>query len=198
MIIGDISSFAIESSITTPLARKSQLGIGYFVLHINGQVYGVHSPEATVLGCSFYSVQDRIKQRGSHLAPFCSEEAYKVADAVRAAEFDENRQDDIFFDGLSAEDLRASLSDNSIIWAPDGDAAFDDSSIVLQFDYGDMVRIVAFKNLEDDEDFIGTIESVEIELEGYYGLLAEWSRQFKAEWEKAILSLPNQSPNRLT
>ncbi len=35
--------------------------------------------------------------------------------------------------------------DSKLMWAPDGDEAFDDGSYVLQIDSGSLVRLIGFK-----------------------------------------------------
>jgi hypothetical protein len=46
---------------------------------------------------------------------------------------------------MSEAQFTKTLHSNSLVWAPDGDEAFDDSSNVLQFDIADPVRLIAFK-----------------------------------------------------
>jgi hypothetical protein len=45
--------------------------------------------------------------------------------------------------------LRDMIYSRHILWAPDGDAAFDDGSYILQFDVDERVRLIAFKGRQD-------------------------------------------------
>ena len=66
IVVGNRSVFAIESCITTIYEGLSQRALGFFVIYIDGVCYGVRSPDATLLACSFDAVQRRILRRGTH------------------------------------------------------------------------------------------------------------------------------------
>lgn len=186
MIVGDPSVLAIESSITQPYERLSSRALGFFIIHVDGKSYGVRSPEATLLASSFDAVRRRIARRGGHRAVFGSEpNAAELATAVQAAMYDEDRQDDNFF-GMSADVLRDVLASNEIVWAPDGDAAFDDGGHVLQFDQGDKVRLIAFKNASPQENIASTLAQIWMDAGQFYELLDRWQRLFEAEWVAAL------------
>src|SRR5690242_20205886 len=55
------------------------------------------------------------------------------------------RSDGDGYFGMSEAQFTKTLHSNSLVWAPDGDEAFDDSGYVLQFDLGDLVRLIAFR-----------------------------------------------------
>jgi hypothetical protein len=182
----DPSTLAIESSITQPYERPSQRALGFFVLHIGGKSCGVRSSAATVLACSFDAVRRRLARRGKHCVELGAEpNAAKIVDAVRAAMYDEDRQGESFF-GMSAEELRNALARNEIVWAPDGDAAFDDGGHVLQFDEGDRVRLIAFRNASDPDAVLSTMAEVWIGADEFYALLDSWQSRFEAEWAAAL------------
>ncbi len=186
MVVGDPSVLAIESSITQPYERLGQRALGFFVIHVGGKSYGVRSPEATLLACSFDAVRRRIVRRGEHCVLFGSEpDAAKVVDAVRAAMYGEDCQGESFF-GMSADVLRDALASNEIVWAPDGDAAFDDGGHVLQFDQGSKVRVVAFKNAGNQDEVASTLAEVWMNADEFYGLLNKWQGRFEAEWAAAL------------
>lgn len=186
MVVGDPSVLAIESSITQPYERLGQRALGFFVIHVGGKSYGVRSPEATLLACSFDAVRRRIAQQGKHCVLFGSEpDVAKVVDAVRAAMYDEDRQGESFF-GMSADALRDALASHEIVWAPDGDAAFDDGGHVLQFDQGDKVRLIAFKNTSHQDDVGSTLAEAWMNADEFYGLLDKWQSRFEAEWAAAL------------
>lgn len=102
LIVGNPAIFAIESSITEAFESPGRRALGYFLIDVAGRFYGVRSPTATQLACSFDAVERRLERRGSHRWPFNTDvSAVEIVDAVRAAIYDESRQNDTFF-GLSA------------------------------------------------------------------------------------------------
>jgi hypothetical protein len=186
LLVGDPSTLAIESDTVELLDSESQLAIGYFVLHLEGKVYGVREPDATLMGCSFEGVGERISRRGDHHAPFEKEpDATKIADAYLGANYDANRESDSFF-GMSYQNAGKAMHDGNITWAPDGDEAFDDGSCVLQFDLEERVRIVAFNNTENRLDMPATLVDVWMDGDEFYSILSKWHQQFKIDWETAV------------
>ena len=186
MIIGDPSTFAIESGITQAYERLSLRGLGYFVIHIGGHRYGVHAPDATMLACSFDEVQERTNRRGRHTAPFANEsDGGKVADSYRDAIFAPNHENQSFFN-ITQTAFSDLVYSNHIVWAPDGDEAFDDGSYVLHFDIGDRVRLIAFKGLENGYHHDPTtLTDVWLEADRFYLTLREWRDAFEVEWKSA-------------
>ena len=90
MICGNPSVFAIESGITEAFDALNFRGPGFFNIHAAGRRYGVHKPDATMLACSFDSVQLRITVRGKHTAPFAlASDAGEIADNFRNAIYSE-------------------------------------------------------------------------------------------------------------
>ena len=181
MIIGDTGTFAIESGITEAYSSLGLRALGFFVIHVGGNRYGVYEPEATMLAKSFDEVQKRIARRGLHTAPFANEsEAGRIADAFRDALYADNPQDEFF--GLSRDQFRELVYSGDLLWAPDGDEAFDDRSYVLQFDLGDRVRLIAFKRGENGLHDPRTLRDVWISAQGYYQVLHRWQESFENEW----------------
>ena len=126
MIIGDPSNVAIESCLTRRLELPSQRGVGYFLIHVSGKSYGVKSPEATVLACSFDAVVRRRSGRGAHSASFGSTETgIAIASAYFRANYLEKDPGWRVF-GIDVDGFLKFMADQEIVWAPDGDEAFDD------------------------------------------------------------------------
>jgi hypothetical protein len=181
MIVGDPAHFAIESGITQAYARVSFLALGYFCIHVAGKRYGVFAPDASMLGCSFGEVEKRLVNRGSHLVPFASEsDGELIAEAVYRARYAMDQEGAAFF-GMSCEDFENTVLMRDIMWAPDGDEAFDDGSYVLQFDVGDRVRLIAFKSAEGYRVAPGSLADHWINADNYYDVLREWRDGFLAE-----------------
>jgi hypothetical protein len=187
MIVGDTSLFAIESEITRAFERPSWRGLGFFVIHVAGQCYGIKSPSQSMLACSFDEVGARITGRGTHQAPFAEAAEIDIANAYTSAVYLDNNENETHF-GMSEAQFTKTLYSKSLVWAPDGDEAFDDGSYVLQFDVGDRVRLIAFKRPESLVDS-ASVREVWLSSDTFYNILREWRDIFWAEWE----SLPKHS-----
>jgi Immunity protein 42 len=184
-IVGDPTVFAIEWTITEAYQSKSHLALGFFIIWVDGKAFGARSPTATLLGCSYYEVKERILRRGSHLASFMHEPTIQIAIATRGAIYNDQKQDKKYF-GLSVEAFTSILYSNKILWAPDGDAAFDDGGHVLHFDSVDTVRIVAFNNCAKTASIEGTVAEVTLESGKLYEVLESWIAAFEIERAQAL------------
>lgn len=186
LLIGDKSRFAIESYIAQPFERLSQRALGYFIVYVGGQVYGIQAPEATLLACSFDAVNRRLARRGTHIASFDTDASMeKLVDSVHKALY-EDCSPELQFWGMSAEGLSDELNAHEIILAPDGDAAFDDGSQILQFDQGERVRLVAFKNSSDVVTGTDALVDVKMDAAEFYQILESWRDQFELTWHRAL------------
>jgi hypothetical protein len=134
-----------------------------------------------MLACSFDEVEKRIARRGTHNVSFAAEpDAGKIADAFRDAVY-ADRPKEIYFD-IPKIRFAEMLHLKRIVWAPDGDEAFDDGSYILQFDILDSVRLIAFRcgqGLFHDPD---TLADISLPSEDFYGLLGKWHDASKSEW----------------
>lgn len=184
MIVGDPSSFAIESGITQAFQRLSFRALGFFVIYVIGRRYGVQSPDATMLACSFDEVKDRIARRNKHIAPFATEPgAADIADAFRCAIYAPNQEAKSFF-GFPQPAFCDLIYSHHLLWAPDGDEAFDDGSYVIQFDVADRVRLIAFRSRKDSYAHDpSTLTDAWLGADDFYGILEQWRAAFEVEWE---------------
>ncbi len=181
MIVGNPSVFAIESSITRAYERLSFRALGFFVIHAGGRCYGRRSPESTMLACSYDEVERRIALQGSHTVPFASEpDAGQIADALRNALYAEKGQQGHF--GIPLAEFSDMIRSKRIVWAPDGDEAFDDGSYVLQFDVGDRVRLIGFKSSEGYRHDPSTLSDIWLAANDFYSVLQNWHDAFEDEW----------------
>jgi hypothetical protein len=195
MIIGDQSAFAIESGITLAYERLGFRALGFFVIHVGGRRYGVYTPDATMLACSVDEVRNRITSRGRHFAPFAAEvDAGKIADAFRSAIYAE-QQKERYFD-IPFPEFRELIYSNELCWAPDGDEAFDDGSYVLQFDFEDRVRLIAFKSGNDYLHDASTLSDVWLSADDFYDVLRNWLEAFEAEWT-GLPKIPEDQPGQV-
>ena len=180
MTVGDPSTFAIESEITRAFERPSWRGLGFFVIHVAGQSYGIKSPGQSMLACSFDEVGRRLNGRGTHQAPFAEAAAIDIANTYTSAVYRKNGKENFF--GMSEAEFTKTLYSNLLVWAPDGDEAIDDGSYVLQFDIGDRVRLIAFRRPDALVDPASVRESW-LSSDIFYNALREWRHTFMAEWE---------------
>jgi hypothetical protein len=191
MMIGNLAIFAIESEITRAYESLGLRALGFFVLHIGGRRYGVHEPDATMLANSFDEVRARIASCGKHTAPFASEpDGGVIADAFRNAVY-ADEQEESFFGIPLAVFSKFFYMPNRVMWAPDGDEAFDDGSYVLQFDVESRVRLIAFKSNEGFRHAPGTLSDVWLPADDFYNVLREWHDAFESEWVSAPKSAEN-------
>src|ERR1043165_6343307 len=182
MLIGDPNRFAIESEMSRAYERPSLLGLGFFLIHLGGMPYGVRSVDATMLACSFGEVKMRLQRRGRHNVFFSSEpNAERVANAIANNLYG---SDDMISDsfGLPPPEFEKLAQATNILWAPDGDEAFDDGSLVLQFDIGDHVRLIGFRFNKDFCHDPSTLRDVWLGAHEFYDILGQWSSKFEAEW----------------
>jgi hypothetical protein len=172
MIVGDPSRFAIESEISCAFEPLSHRALGYFVIHVGGRQYGVRSSDATMMACSIDEVSERMTHRGNHIAPFAKDlDAGRIADAIYSAIYAKNPSDAYF--QLPLNEFHDLIYTNKLIWAPDGDEAFDDGSYVLQFDDNDRVRLIAF-SLNDVGIDPTTLRDEWLAANDFYRTLERW------------------------
>jgi len=183
MIIGNPDLFAIESVITEAYERLGLRGLGYFVIHVAGGNYGVKEPDATMLACSFDEVGRRLAERGSHVPIFpIDANAGEIAHAFIRTGYTICEEGEQFF-GMSAPQFREATK--RLEWAPDGDAAFDDGSYVLQVEDAKNVRLIAYVSTPEYAYAPATLREVWLSSEVFYETLRSWRDCFEAEWVSA-------------
>lgn len=184
MIIGDPCTFAIESGITRAYERLSFRALGFFVIHIGGRSFGVRQPDATMLACSVDEIERRLARQGSHTASFSVERGGEIAEAVHAAIYASEEKGKKSF-GMSQSELTEYIYAKHLLWAPDGDEAFDDGSLVLHFDAGDRVRLIGFGAGDGNRHDPARLTDVWIEAATFYRVLERWRAAFLCEWQAA-------------
>lgn len=179
MIVGDPAQFAIEFGIVSASAQASIRATGFFNIHIAGYRYGATAIDSTALACSFDEVERRISYRGTHTAPFSADpDAELIAESVRNALYEEGRGS---YFGLPLAVFSDLIYDNHLLWAPDGDEAFDDGSYVLQFDRGNQVRLIGFKSHAEFSYDRSTLRDVWVSQNSFYDILEQWSLLFETQ-----------------
>ena len=182
MIVGNAAVFAIESAISRAYERLGLRALGKFVIHVDGCSYGVYRPDATMLACSFDEVGRRIAGRGGHTAPFSTEpDAERIAAELLCGLFADEHEESS--PGIVSPGFHDAIYSKDIIWAPDGDAAFDDGSYVLQFDVQERCRLIAFKRSSQGCLYKPTaLSDVWLAAQDFYNVLQQWHDSFEAEW----------------
>lgn len=142
--------------------------------------------DATCLACSFDEVASRIGRRGKHTASFGSIDARAIAIGVRESLYAHVKDDYLTTLGLTRESAANELIAHRFLWAPDGDAAFDDGSFVVQMDLNEAVRLVAFKSVEGSETSVSEIRDLTMPGSRFYEILQDWHRAFECEWRAAL------------
>jgi hypothetical protein len=175
VIVGDPAIFAIESGISRPVGTT---GLGFFLVHLAGRQYGVREDHATMLGSSFDEVVVRLQRRGMHR---CSEVASLSAEDVGQRYW----RGTYSADAVPAEtDLSDKLHLANVVWAPDGDEAFNDTSHILQLDLGQSVRLIGFRAPEDLREKVRDVTEVIVSENEFYDTLADWLVRFTADLQQ--------------
>jgi hypothetical protein len=183
MIVGNPAVFAIESEITRAYEQLSFRALGFFVIHVKARSYGRKEQDATLLACSLDEVGARVARRGSHIPSFSIDaDAGEIAVAVRRTLYTDCESGEHFF-GMPAPEFAESIHASHLLWAPDGDEAFDDGSYVLQFEDRDWVRLVGFCSTEDSLLDPASLRDVRLTVEEFYGILQKWHDTFIDEWK---------------
>jgi hypothetical protein len=134
-----------------------------------------------MLACSFDEVERRVAMKGTHSVPFATErDAGQIAYSFRDAIYAEQQQESYF--NIPRARFAEMLYSKGIVWAPDGDEAFDDGSYILQFDILDSVRVIAFKCGPGTYHDPATLQDVSLPAKKFYSLLQDWLAAFQAEW----------------
>jgi hypothetical protein len=179
MMVGSPRTFAIESRITQAYDVLSLRALGCLLIYVSGYRYGVDADDASILANSYDAIVNRVQQRGTHRAPFSFETSVDIAHAVSAALYTECGHQKFF--GLSQSAFGAFVSTAGVLWAPDGDEAFDDGSHVLQFDVDDQVRLVGFQR-EAGCVSAASVSDIWLPEQEFYSTLETWRNEFDKEW----------------
>ena len=111
-------------------------------------------------------------------------DAESIAVALREGLYADSEKDAVFFGASQAEFSRLIYS-KGILWAPDGDEAFDDGSYIAQFDIGDRVRLIGFKSVESFVPDSDTLRDLWLSADDFYDILRQWLAAFEIEWNAA-------------
>jgi hypothetical protein len=171
------------------------MALGFFIIHVLGNEYGIRAPDASMLANSYDAVKERLNEERRHAVFFSRHHsANDIATSFMDAVYGCNPEVRLYF-GESHDIFTSILGSRKLVWAPDGDSAFDDGSYVLQFDVGDNVRVIAFKSKADG---IEMLSDVFVDSMCFYKLLSEWVEKFEQEWNLFPKSPSCETTNRDT
>lgn len=174
----DWQGFLIDAGIGCFVESASILALGYFNICIGETRYGKAELDATGMGCSYDEVVRRWRERRRSVFPELGVlPARQMAEAYLTYQYLDADPDRTYC-GLVRHEFGNRLIESKVVWAPDGDEAFDDDSCVLQFDIGDQVRIVGFKGV-DFEELDDTISEIYLPAVEFYELLRLWIVDFE-------------------
>lgn len=124
--------------------------------------------------------------RGQHQIDFLINlEAHEIAKGFCSAMYGSEGGDTGALD-ISPSTLLDCFYEKKIVWAPDGDQVFDDGSHVLQFDVGEKIRLIGFRNSDETKSMRDTVSEYWMKADEFYGILDRWVRCFNLERERML------------
>jgi hypothetical protein len=176
--------FSIESLISLADSNPGMRGLGYFVINILGQSYGIKEEDAAALACSYDAVLRRIHDRGKHTLPkgIGALSAFDLASMVEGVIYIGKYKipEHIKISEVDFSDL---IYKNDLCWAPDGDEAFDDHSRIIQLDIGSQIRLIGYKTTYPNVIDLAALTDLVIPENMYYSILEDWAKAFITEWQ---------------
>jgi hypothetical protein len=183
-IFGNPDQFAFEFGIFQAFNSASIPANGHAIIHVNGMSYGRDDPEASSLGYIYGDVEYRLSCPGGRvIRQWDGASAEQIARSyVAAFHTSEGENTELH---LSRDEFIALVNKQRLGWASSGEEAWDDGSVVLQFDVGTRVRLVAFKtDYVDSKTTYHTFTERYVESAEFYQVLSEWKAAFDAEWNR--------------
>lgn len=177
--IGDVNCFAIESHITKAYHRPGAFALGYFNIYLRGKRFGKTALDSTLLGCSHDEVKRRLSHRGMHRFSFSNEDKCDLVTTYLNSRYWGKCELDVRV--INARAFDEEITSNELVWAPDGDQAFDDGSHVLQFDLDSRVRLLGFKNEPPSIFDCRSIVDIIIDSDIFYDILYMWAQAVEVE-----------------
>lgn len=135
LVVGDVAICQNRKPI------EQQIKIGSMPYdQLRGHVYGVKDADAIMLANSPAEIEHLIRKRSSHTAAFEAGDAEEIVSAYLVPEYEEEVPGEKFVE-LSRKQFNEAIFAADLLWAPDGDAAFDDdatfvsSILVIRYDW---------------------------------------------------------------
>lgn len=176
MLFGNKEKFAIEFEVKEIYHDKRFIGDGFFVVYIDGFMYGRKEDDAT----SFGAIRGTLRESHDsffHLKnPFFHYKDFETCDKYYDCSYrlvnrytEDNLKDfrDVYKIGYEHNGERFIVS-----WAQ-MEEAFDDGSFVLQLNEGDSVRLLGFKTSDDETYNIENVHGAIIQKEKFSSIIQE-------------------------
>lgn len=168
---GNPNTFALGAGVGYRHPHPSwSMSLGHFCIYLNGFRYGIVTPDTAALGSILDEIQRRFLLREEHRCYFADKPANEIAHAHRIWISGEERESESFdYFGRRKPEFASAVRDGDLWWAPDGSAAFDDSSNVLHFDIDDdKCRLIGFRATEDGHFDPATLQDVILPAHEFY------------------------------
>lgn len=182
MIEIDAGEFGIRTHIEEVFTKPHVMAMGSHRFRVGSNWYGCAEPDATLLGCSRDAIVERLQQRGRRVSDgLGDQDPAMVMQAWLVSEYGRDIVPWAPINGMDRERLNKAIHFNYVRMAPDGDAAFDDGSQILQFDVGETVLIVACRiGGEAGWPVAKDLSVARLPAGAFYSALEEWLRAFDA------------------
>lgn len=188
MLFGDKKVFGIEFEVKELYHNKSFIGDGFFVVYIDGFMYGIREDDASSFGAILWTLKESCSSFIHMKNPFNNFEDFEICDKFYDANYrSENRYpektkmdyDCTYLVKPGCDERDGNLANRFLIYWAQMEEAFDDGSFILQINEEKYIRILGFKasaNYDVEnvhsakvpiEDFFSTLQSVITELERY-------------------------------
>ncbi|MCA9290144.1 MAG: hypothetical protein KDA25_03385 [Phycisphaerales bacterium] len=167
-LFGDQQRFAVEVRYGSDSARDIGSAFGRFRLWIRGQSFGCPGDSSSCFAPSGESLRQRWRQRGQHHADWVDRERplaalREVHELVYLL-----TDDDLAERGLQPNRVAEAVN---LMMAPDGSEAFDDGSLVIQWDTDDQVIVAG--TIVTDEGVDDSIALIALANNEFYGIIQE-------------------------
>ena len=172
--------FSLETeipNISNIVVNSSWVANGKLLVGVNDLIFGVDEDEASGLACSYDEICKRVMRKGFFVNELVLKySAIRIVLARQIVEFGLELESYTDPDAFLICELLYSNDNN---WIPDGDAAFDDGSVIIHFDRGDQVYLIAFKASSELADIQSTLTELTIPATQFYSTLEAWRDKFE-------------------
>ncbi len=176
MLFGNKEKFAIEFEVKEIYHDKRFIGDGFFVVYIDGFMYGRKEDDATSFGCIRSTLKYFDVLQSPSKNPFNKYECYELCDKFydTAYRMERRYKEEEIKDFIKEAEITYDKRENCLLdyWTP-MEEAFDDGSFVLQLNEGDSVRLLGFKTSDDETYNIENVHGAIIQKEKFSSIIQE-------------------------
>ena len=180
MIIGNPYNFAIESEIVKAYSHPGFLGLGYFIVHVKNQTYGIRDDEATLLAGALGSMQEHLEWRGKHIAEFAGRlDSVLLSNLIYGSIYRDAEEVGWPYP-LPQDEIEKTVIKNNLL-EKCFDQAFDDGSYLSIIDNEESTRVLAFRSTSE-YDVCDVSEAI-IASDEFYSILESWTGSILRQWK---------------